>query len=564
MRALCGLMSLVASSAAAKVVQPIDLLNDHGHSVVRIVTVNKAGQTRVGCGIVLSDSGTIATAYALVSDVTGARVELANGTRVDQVRLLATDGVIALLDIDAPSLRPLRLADSSRLEKGASAWAVILGGPNAGRLLVGGALESSTRVALSASDPRVVVQLLLNASLFVENWGGPVFTDQGDAVGIVTPRVGPDADTFRQGVIPSNSIRALYATVTSGKTSGTALPPLPSPAAAPGRATSRSLANARTLALLVAFGPSRLEAEIKSGIETAFPWKVVDGDRPADLVLVIAAMEKTTARYRYINGVRDDRPIERSMKYEVGASLRDTGTHEEVWSSQKSVDAAAATPYDQVASRIVTAMQKSLGRVTPATPEPSPATGAPVGPPASFSLAVADLPPGFRALSAAEIQQLGMTAESQAVSLRNLSEGATVTSHAVFADPARAHFVLVSTIGPVSTLAAAGIHLQMTYPEAMIRSMNEKKPGGGTANGTATVLLPGLDRFGDRSIGFSNVSAGSPVSLREDVVLAIRGDTFENIHSIYPSGTQPAISIADLANIVDTKVRAARGDTAAR
>jgi hypothetical protein len=187
----------------------------------------------------------------------------------------------------------------------------------------------------------------------------------------------------------------------------------------------------------------------------------------------------------------------------------------------------------------------------------------PAAHPPSFSLSVADLPEGFRALSAAEMEQMGMTAEGQAASLRTLSEGATVSSHAVFVDAAKAHFVLVSTVGPLSTLASAGLHLQMTYPEAMIRSMNEKTPAGAAAKGTRTVLLPGLDRFGDRSIGFSNVDPRSPLGLREDVVLAIRGGTFENIHLLYPDGTQPAISIGDLANIVDTRLRSVSSETAA-
>ena len=49
-------------------------------------------------------------------------------------------------------------------------------------------------------------------------------------------------------------------------------------------------------------------------------------------------------------------------QYEVTASLRDARTGDEVWSSRKgqSRDSSAA-PFDQIASRIVSAMKKSFG-----------------------------------------------------------------------------------------------------------------------------------------------------------------------------------------------------------
>src|SRR5262245_16411710 len=116
--AVLAALLLFPSTAVAALVNPIKLFNEHRESVVRIVTVNASGQLRVGCGLVLLESGTIATAHELFKNVAGARVELADGTVFEKVTMLGTDGVVALLKVDAMGLRRLSLSDSGRFPNG--------------------------------------------------------------------------------------------------------------------------------------------------------------------------------------------------------------------------------------------------------------------------------------------------------------------------------------------------------------------------------------------------------------------------------------------------------------
>ena len=47
------LLQLTPITPATNDVRPIDLLDEHRESVVRIVVTNAAGQRRVGCGVVM-------------------------------------------------------------------------------------------------------------------------------------------------------------------------------------------------------------------------------------------------------------------------------------------------------------------------------------------------------------------------------------------------------------------------------------------------------------------------------------------------------------------------------
>lgn len=554
---------LHAANAAAELVNPIKLFNDHRESVVRIVTVNTAGQFRVGCGVVLLESGTIATAHELLKNTAGVRVETADGAIHDSATLLATDGVVALLKVNAQRLRPLKLADSSGFPGFTLAPPVIVvGGPaDAGRMLAGGRVNAVLRTNATSSEPDRVLQIFIDAALFVENWGGPVFAEDGRAIGIVTPRGRSEPGDARHGVIPSNAVRDLLAKVSSAKNPGVSLPPLPAqPERLPARSAGEAIAAARSVSVSLVFAPDELKADLNKELARSFPWKTIDFDAHADVVLLVSATEETGARYWVIDGVRSATPAVQSRRYQVSVSLRDRGSHRELWSSRKSIDATASTPYQQVAARIVADMRESLA-TTAAPPPQSAVATAPAPVPASGTaasvLTAADLPQGFQSLSPEEIQKVGMTAEQQAASLRSWVEGANLVTHGVFVDPRKPQFVVVSTFKPVSPLSAAAFHLQAAYPEAMIQGMNEAENRTGAKRNPA-VLLPGLDKFGDRSIGFSQTQTSGAATLREDIVFAIRGATLEVVHSVYPTGSQPTVAIGEILKIVDAKIAAER------
>ena len=547
------LLQLPLLASRTSDVRPIDLLDQHRQAVVRVVAANAAGQPRVGCGVVVDDAGTIATAYELVRNASAARVELSDGTAFNQVTVLGTDGRIALLRIDAGGLRRVKLADSDKLVR-IGTILIVLGGPGgAGRILAGGRVEATVHGKPAPGAQSPLLQYQMTTPLLATNWGGPVFTLQGEAVGIVTPRIAATPDTARHGLAPGNAIRDLLAEVGNARPEGKRLSPLPTSAApAAHRSPKDVLAGARTIAVWAPFGPETLAPALVSGLGASLPWHVVPDPIEADLVLLVDAMEVTS----YVSRVGQTTAVS-GRQYEVTASLRDARTGDEVWSLRKgqSRDSSAA-PFDQIAGRVVTEMQKSFQRLGPtaAGPKPDMAPSAPASARPAPVLLLEDLPAGFRVLPPEDLKKLGMDPDRLGALTGALGVGAQVAGHAEFIEPRSFQLVYALVLGPLSPLEAAKIHLDLSSPEAAIGALGTGS--GGAVFGPPTVI-PGFDVFGDRSLGFTAASTAGNPGFRMDLVIAIRDVAVEMVVSIYRNGLQPAVTTADIARALDARTAAA-------
>jgi S1-C subfamily serine protease len=179
-------------------------------------TVPQQGQ---GSGFILDRTGHVLTNYHVVEGANrGVKVMLSNKKTYD-AKVIGTDKVhdLALLQIDAPNLQPVTLADSGDLAVGQKVYAI--GNPFglAGTMTRG--IISSIRTLPSArgSDNAPIEDAIqTDAAINPGNSGGPLLNSHGDVIGINTMIASNGADQS-SGIgfaIPINTAKAVLADLT--------------------------------------------------------------------------------------------------------------------------------------------------------------------------------------------------------------------------------------------------------------------------------------------------------------------------------------------------------------
>ncbi|MGA3045241.1 MAG: trypsin-like peptidase domain-containing protein [Terracidiphilus sp.] len=176
-------------------------------------TVPQQGQ---GSGFILDKSGHILTNFHVVEGANrGIEVTLSN-KRKYAAKVIGTDRVhdLALLQIDAPNLEPVILADSSGLNVGQKVYAI--GNPFglAGTMTRG--IISAIRPIRSASGAPIEDAIQTDAAINPGNSGGPLLNSHGEVIGINTMIASNGADQS-SGIgfaIPINTAKAVLADLT--------------------------------------------------------------------------------------------------------------------------------------------------------------------------------------------------------------------------------------------------------------------------------------------------------------------------------------------------------------
>jgi S1-C subfamily serine protease len=192
-------------------------------SVVVITSVDAAGQTSQGSGVVLRADGVIATNLHVIADAVSARIQLANGDVYDDVSVLDTDERrdIAILRVKAINLPALAVADSDTVKIGATVY--VIGAPRGltGSLSSGivSSLRSASEVSPTLTGFRVIQ---FTAPISPGSSGGPLFDESGKLLGLVfASRV--DGQNINLA-IPVNYVAPLVA---NAKNEGRALKRMP-------------------------------------------------------------------------------------------------------------------------------------------------------------------------------------------------------------------------------------------------------------------------------------------------------------------------------------------------
>jgi S1-C subfamily serine protease len=176
-------------------------------------TVPQQGQ---GSGFILDKGGRVLTNYHVVAGANrGIEVMLSNKRRY-AAKVVGTDRThdLALLQIDAPNLEPVTLADSGGLSVGQKVYAI--GNPFGLSGTMTRGIISSIRSIRGSEGAPIEDAIQTDAAINPGNSGGPLLNSHGEVIGINTMIASNGADQS-SGIgfaIPINTAKAVLADLT--------------------------------------------------------------------------------------------------------------------------------------------------------------------------------------------------------------------------------------------------------------------------------------------------------------------------------------------------------------
>ena len=176
-------------------------------------TVPQQGQ---GSGFILDKAGHVLTNYHVVEGANrGIEVMLSNKHRY-AAKVVGTDRVhdLALLQIDAPNLQPVTLANSTELSVGQKVYAI--GNPFGLSGTMTRGIISSIRTIGGSEGAPIEDAIQTDAAINPGNSGGPLLNSRGEVIGINTMIASNGAEQS-SGIgfaIPINTAKAVLADLT--------------------------------------------------------------------------------------------------------------------------------------------------------------------------------------------------------------------------------------------------------------------------------------------------------------------------------------------------------------
>jgi serine protease Do len=162
-------------------------------------------QNSLGSGVIVTNEGHIITNSHVVDQVDEIEVQLSDG-RTEKARLVGADAEVdlAVLKIDNPGVKPLRLGDSDTVQAGD--FVLAIGNPfGFEETVTDGIISSKGRPSRSDMFGDL---LQTNAAINPGNSGGPLINLRGEVIGINTAIISGSGGS--QGIgfaIPSNTVR---------------------------------------------------------------------------------------------------------------------------------------------------------------------------------------------------------------------------------------------------------------------------------------------------------------------------------------------------------------------
>jgi S1-C subfamily serine protease len=169
-----------------------------------------------GSGFVLDKSGHVLTNYHVIEGANrGIEVQLSNKHRYP-AKVVGTDRThdLALLQIDAPNVQPVTLANSSDLAVGQKVYAI--GNPFGLSGTMTRGIISSIRSIRGSEGAPIEDAIQTDAAINPGNSGGPLLNSQGEVIGINTMIASNGAEQS-SGIgfaIPINTARAVLSDLT--------------------------------------------------------------------------------------------------------------------------------------------------------------------------------------------------------------------------------------------------------------------------------------------------------------------------------------------------------------
>jgi serine protease Do len=263
-------------------------------------------QNSLGSGVIVTNEGHIITNNHVVTDRQGnpvdqIEVQLSDG-RTKKARLVGADDQVdvAVLKIDDPEVKPLKLADSDTVQPGD--FVLAIGNPlGFEETVTDGIISSKGRP--NRSD--VFADLLqTNAAINPGNSGGPLINLRGEVIGINTVIASTTGGSQGLGfAIPSNSVRtALESLLKQGRIIRGYLG-IQTPALRPGESGTES--DGVTVAQVQAGSPAA-----QAGIQTGDVIRRFDGREVTNLNVLRSLVAQTQLNKEVeLEIVRDGKPL---------------------------------------------------------------------------------------------------------------------------------------------------------------------------------------------------------------------------------------------------------------
>ena len=208
--------SVIPSVVAVKTSRKIGIRRHMGQDPSDFFFRNRRGQFRsprdealvqnsLGSGVIVTNEGHIITNNHVVDQVDEIEVQLSDG-RTKKARLVGADAQVdlAVLKIDDPGVKPLKLADSDTVQAGD--FVLAIGNPfGFEETVTDGIISSKGRPNRTDAFGDL---LQTNAAINPGNSGGPLINLRGEVVGINTAIISRSGGS--QGIgfaIPSNTVR---------------------------------------------------------------------------------------------------------------------------------------------------------------------------------------------------------------------------------------------------------------------------------------------------------------------------------------------------------------------
>src|SRR5213596_169797 len=208
--------SVIPSVVAVKTSKKIDIRRQYGLDPFEFYFRNQQRQFRnpndealvqnaLGSGVIVTNEGHIITNNHVVDQVDEIEVQLSDG-RTRKARLVGADAELdlAVLKVDEPGVKPLKLGDSDTVQAGDFVLAV--GNPfGFEETVTDGIISSKMRPNRTDAFGDL---LQTNAAINPGNSGGPLINLRGEVIGINTAIISPSQASAGIGfAIPSNTIR---------------------------------------------------------------------------------------------------------------------------------------------------------------------------------------------------------------------------------------------------------------------------------------------------------------------------------------------------------------------
>jgi serine protease Do len=208
--------SVIPSVVAVKTSKKINIRREYGLDPFEFFFRNQQRQFRnpndealvqnaLGSGVIVTNEGHIITNNHVVDQVDEIEVQLSDG-RTKKARLIGADSQVdlAVLKIDDPDVKPLKLADSDTVQAGD--FVLAIGNPFGFEETVTDGIVSS-KMRPNRTDAFGDL-LQTNAAINPGNSGGPLINLRGEVIGINTAIISRSGGS--QGIgfaIPSNTVR---------------------------------------------------------------------------------------------------------------------------------------------------------------------------------------------------------------------------------------------------------------------------------------------------------------------------------------------------------------------